>query len=151
MKSFAQDLVFGVTRGMIKPPKQILLSYTVKTLTNNVELLSILNRYGHGVSYSQLEDAGERQRPKPSLRSKRFHIELLRETFPTPFPVIHVFLLLSQLSRRTSRGNACYAGYPKPRTYVEVNCQEALENTRRKNLLWVLVRLLSSLSCSQIG
>ena len=72
MKSFAQDLVFGVTRGMIKPPKQILLSYTVKTLTNNVELLSILNRYGHGVSYSQLEDAGERQRPKPSLRSKRF-------------------------------------------------------------------------------
>ena len=138
MKSFAQDLVFGVTRGMIKPPKQILLSYTVKTLTNNVELLSILNRYGRGVSYSQLEDAGERQRPKPSLRSKRF-------------PVIHVFLLLSQLSRRTSRGNACYAGYPKPRTYVEVNCQEALENTRRKNLLWVLVRLLSSLSCSQIG
>ena len=72
MKSFAQDLVFGVTRGMIKPPKQILLSYTVKTLTNNVALLSILNRYGHGVSYSQLEDAGERQRPKPSLRSKRF-------------------------------------------------------------------------------
>ena len=32
-------------------------------------------------------------------------------SFPSPFPVIHVFLLLSQLSRRTSRGNACYAGY----------------------------------------
>ena len=56
MKSFAQDLVFGVTRGRIKPPKQILLSYAVKTLTNNVELVSILNRYGHGTSYSQLEE-----------------------------------------------------------------------------------------------
>ena len=51
MKSFAQDLVFGVTRGRIKPPKQILLSYAVKTLTNNVELVSILNRYGHRISF----------------------------------------------------------------------------------------------------
>ena len=30
MKSFAQHLVFGVTRGRIKPPKQILLSYSHK-------------------------------------------------------------------------------------------------------------------------
>ena len=65
MKSFAQDLVIGVTRGRIKPPKQILLWYAVKTLTNNVELVSILNRHGHGISYSQLEYAGERQGPKP--------------------------------------------------------------------------------------
>ena len=42
MKSFTQDLVFGVTRGGIKLPKQILLSYAIKTLTNNVELVSIL-------------------------------------------------------------------------------------------------------------
>ena len=83
MKLFMQDLLFGVTRGRITPPKQILLWYVVKTLTNDVELVSILNRYGHGISYSQLEYAGERQGPKP-------------------------------------------------RTYVEVNCQEALENTGRK-------------------
>ena len=30
-------------------------------------------------------------------------------SFPSPSPVIDFFLLLSQLSRRTSRGNACYA------------------------------------------
>ena len=30
-------------------------------------------------------------------------------SFPSPSPIIHV--LLSQLSRWTSRGNACYAGY----------------------------------------
>ena len=32
-------------------------------------------------------------------------------SFPSPSPVIHFFSLLSQLSRRTSRRNACYAGY----------------------------------------
>ena len=40
----------------IKPPKQVLLSYGVKTLSGNVELIQILNRLGHGVSYSQLEE-----------------------------------------------------------------------------------------------
>ncbi|KAL9977614.1 hypothetical protein ACROYT_G015037 [Oculina patagonica] len=56
MKSFAQDLIFGVTRGQVKSPKQILPPYAVKTLTNSVELVSILNRYVHGISYSQLEE-----------------------------------------------------------------------------------------------
>ena len=41
--------------GHSKPPKHILLSYGVKTLTENVELIKMLNRLGHGVSYSQLE------------------------------------------------------------------------------------------------
>ena len=33
---------------------------------------------------------------------------------PPPPTSFMFFLLLSQLSRRTSRGNACYAGYQKP-------------------------------------
>ena len=53
-----------------------------------------------------------------SLRSKRFQssycakvrAEAKKRSFPSPSPVIHVFLLLFQLSRRISRGNACYAG-----------------------------------------
>ena len=56
VNSFGQDLVFGVTGGRKKPPKHILLPYTVKTLTNNVELIQILNRCGHGVAYSQIEE-----------------------------------------------------------------------------------------------
>ena len=36
--------------------KHILLSYGVKTLTENVELIQMLNRLGHDVSYSQLEN-----------------------------------------------------------------------------------------------
>ena len=53
--SFSQDIVYAVTCGNSKPPKQVLLSYGVKTLTGNAELLQILNRFGHG-SYHQLEE-----------------------------------------------------------------------------------------------
>jgi len=56
VNSFGQDMVFGVTGGRNKPPKHILLPYAVKTLTNNVELIQILNRCGHGVAYSQIEE-----------------------------------------------------------------------------------------------
>ena len=56
VNSFGQDIVFGVTGGRRKPPKHILLPYAVKTLTNNVELIQILNRCGHGVAYSQIEE-----------------------------------------------------------------------------------------------
>ena len=56
VKSFSQDIVYVVTNGKMKPPKQVLLSYGQKTLTGNVELIQILNRLGHGVSYSQLEE-----------------------------------------------------------------------------------------------
>ena len=54
--SIAQDLVFGITRGRIKPPKHILLPSAVKSLTGNVELIQLLNRLGHGIAYSQLEE-----------------------------------------------------------------------------------------------
>jgi len=56
VNSFGHNMVFGVTGGRKKPPKHILLPYAVKTLTNNVELIQILNRCGHGVAYSQIEE-----------------------------------------------------------------------------------------------
>jgi len=56
MKSFAHDLMFGLSRGKIKPSKQIPLPYAVKTLTDNVELIQMLYRCGHEIAYSQLEE-----------------------------------------------------------------------------------------------
>ena len=52
MKSFAQDLMLGVSRGKIEPPKQILPPYAVKIPRNNVERIQMLNRCGHEISYS---------------------------------------------------------------------------------------------------
>ena len=54
--SVVQDVVFGITRGRIKPAKHILLPSAVKSLTGNVELIQLLNRLGHGIAYSQLEE-----------------------------------------------------------------------------------------------
>lgn len=54
--SFGQDLVFGASGGRQKPPKHVLLPYAVKSLSNNVELIQIINRCGHGIAYSQLEE-----------------------------------------------------------------------------------------------
>ena len=54
--SLAQDLIHCVSRGRIKTPKHVLLPTTVKSLTGNAEVISILNRFGHGLSYSQIEE-----------------------------------------------------------------------------------------------
>ena len=53
--SLSQDL-YSVSRGRIKTPKHVVLPMTVKSLTGNVELITILNRSGHGLSYSQVEE-----------------------------------------------------------------------------------------------
>ena len=56
INSFSQDLIYAVSGGMWKTAKHILLPWSVKTLTGNVELISLLNRLGHGISYSKLEE-----------------------------------------------------------------------------------------------
>ena len=56
INSFGQGLVFGASGGRQRPPKQVILSYAVKSLANNVELFQILHRCGHGIVYPQLEE-----------------------------------------------------------------------------------------------
>ena len=41
---------------MVKPQKHLLLPFAIKSLTGNVELIKIMNRLGHSVSYSQMEE-----------------------------------------------------------------------------------------------
>lgn len=55
-RSLGSDMVFTVTGGKTKPPKHILLPFAVKSLTGNTEVIRILNRLGHGVSYTQVEE-----------------------------------------------------------------------------------------------
>lgn len=52
--SIAQDIVYATSNGIILTPKHVLLTMTCKTLTGNVQLISVLNRLGHGFSYSKL-------------------------------------------------------------------------------------------------
>ena len=54
--SLAQDLIHCVSRGRIKTPKHVTLPLTVKSLTGNAELVTIPNRFGHALSYCQIEE-----------------------------------------------------------------------------------------------
>lgn len=54
--SISQNVITAVSDGVIKTSKHVLLPWVIKTLTGNVELIKILNRLGHGCSYSSLEE-----------------------------------------------------------------------------------------------
>lgn len=49
--SFSEDICYATTNGEWLMPKHILLPMTVRHLTGNAELITILNRYGHAQSY----------------------------------------------------------------------------------------------------
>ena len=54
--SFGQDIVYAISNGQQNSAKHVLLPYAVKFLTGNVQLIHILNRLRHSVSYSVLEE-----------------------------------------------------------------------------------------------
>ena len=56
MQSLGQDCLYAVSNGTLIPAKDILLPWGVKTPTGNVEIIKLLNRLGHGISYSRLEE-----------------------------------------------------------------------------------------------
>ena len=49
-------MVYAVSGGRVKPPKHIMLPFAVKSLTGNLELIQILNRLGHSISHSMMEE-----------------------------------------------------------------------------------------------
>ena len=55
-ESFGQDIVFCVTNGAIKTPKSVLSPSVVKGICNNTEVLKLINKYGHGISYELIEE-----------------------------------------------------------------------------------------------
>lgn len=55
VNSVGQDIVYCVSSGRKILPKHILLPFVIKSLTGNVELITILNRLGHCTSCSMSE------------------------------------------------------------------------------------------------
>ena len=55
-ESFGQDIVFCVTNGAIKTPKSVLFPSVVKGICNNTEVLKLINKYGHGISYELIDE-----------------------------------------------------------------------------------------------
>ena len=51
--SLGQDIIHNVRNGRFITSKHLLLPFAIKSMTGNVELINIVNRLGHGVSYSK--------------------------------------------------------------------------------------------------
>ena len=54
--SIAQDLLFLGGNGGKRTPKHVSLPMTIKSLTGSAELITILNRLGHGMSHTKVEE-----------------------------------------------------------------------------------------------
>ena len=54
--SLGQDILYAVTNAQVITPKHVLLPWVIKTISGNVELIRIINRLGHGCSYTRLEE-----------------------------------------------------------------------------------------------
>ena len=79
--SIAQDIVYCVSGGITKTPKSVLFSTVAKSVCNNVEVVNLINNYGHGISYKLIEEIktehalmviNEQKENKVSLRNKAF-------------------------------------------------------------------------------
>ena len=53
--SIAQDILYCARQGWIKTPN-VLLPIAVQHLTRNAQVVTLLNKFGHGMSYSQVEE-----------------------------------------------------------------------------------------------
>ena len=169
--SAAQDLEFAITRGRYKPVKHILLAFVVKSLTGNVELIQPLNRLGHGIAYTQLEEidtslclqklamAAENCIPLPSNihpytsttlsgTSHRVNGIVVQPAVCGPHP--GKVLPKVDKSKQRSRAvleeplpiyNIGQRTGPPPRKVKEVDSNTIIKEARKKNLLFVLARL----------
>ena len=54
--SIAQDLLFVASNGGKRTPKHVSLPMTIKSLTGLAELITVLNRLGHEMSYTKVEE-----------------------------------------------------------------------------------------------
>ena len=54
--SIAQDIIHSTSKGRIHTPKHMLLPLTIHSMTGNKNAVTLLNLFGHGISYTQLEE-----------------------------------------------------------------------------------------------
>ena len=54
--SFAENVIFGVTKGQVKRAKHLQLGIVLKSLTSSRKILDIINRFGQSCSYNVIKE-----------------------------------------------------------------------------------------------
>ena len=84
--SLAQDLLNYVRNGMQKTSKHVSLPLALKNLTSSKEIITLLNRYGHGISYYQVLDM-EMRLAENLLEGKEHDVILQKVVSPNAFSI----------------------------------------------------------------
>ena len=84
--SIGQDIIYAAHTGRVKTPKHIAFPMAVWHTTGSAQLVTLLNKFGHGISYSQLEELDT------SLAEQMLHVADDLAFIPM------VFSLVTQLS-----------------------------------------------------
>ena len=116
--SLGQDIIYAATKGRVRTHKSILLPSVVKTLTNNTELINILNRLGYRVSYSLLMEARQRMHSK-YLMSKLFLAALFQKSVKPILSQSTLQTTLIAMRRLKIYERQCFT-YPLPLPYCIV-------------------------------
>ncbi|XP_044730781.1 uncharacterized protein C2orf42 [Chrysoperla carnea] len=56
VKSYCEDVVYGVYNGQVKTSKHIVLGMSLKSLTSSRKIIDVIHRYGHCISYPAVEE-----------------------------------------------------------------------------------------------
>ena len=75
IKSIGQDVVFSTTSGIKKPSKHLQLGLAIKSLTGSRKVVEILNRMGHCVNYSTVEELETELTFEANKTVKKHHLE----------------------------------------------------------------------------
>lgn len=54
--SICSDIIYAVTKGACKPAKNLTLGLAIKSITNSRQVITMLNKYGHTISYNFAEE-----------------------------------------------------------------------------------------------
>ena len=52
--AIGQDLLYTTSKGRVKTPKHVSLAMAVKNLTGSSQVVTLINRFGHSISYNEL-------------------------------------------------------------------------------------------------
>lgn len=83
--SLGQDIMHMVTNGRVKTPKHVALPLAIKHMTGSVEAVSLLNRFGHGLSRMQLCEIETAMCLEQLSQQNKPHVYVPSNIFPGTF------------------------------------------------------------------
>lgn len=83
--SVGQDLIYGSSNGQVNTPKHVGLAMAIKHLTGSKQVISMLNRFGHTVSYDSLQRMETSLAVEQLKKTEEMGIVLPSNIFPGTF------------------------------------------------------------------